>query len=211
MVSDTGTGNEHDGRRARSARSRALIVNAAHAAFLEHGYVGTTIDGIAERAGVSVQTVYSGFGNKPALLVAALDATVVGDHDEVPLIERDWVAALERIHDRAEAARHLGSGVVSVLARVAPIFAVLCRAAADPGLAPVLAENRRRRRDDVRRLVAILARNGLVRAGSTDRAADALYALASEEVYLLLVDDCGWSRAQVETWITDAIEQLLLA
>ncbi|MBI5088527.1 MAG: TetR family transcriptional regulator, partial [Actinobacteria bacterium] len=153
-----------DGRRARSARSRSRILHAAHTAFVERGYLGTTIEAIAEFAEVSPQTVYAAFKNKPALLGAVLDATIVGDHDDVPLIRRDWVAALEQIVDRREAAGHLGAGIAAVLARTSPIFAVLGSAAADPGLAPMLTENRRRRRRDVEGLVTILARNGLAAA-----------------------------------------------
>jgi AcrR family transcriptional regulator len=201
-----------DGRRARSARSRSTIARAAHAAFVDHGYVGTTIEAIADLAGVSAQTVYAAFGSKRSLLAAVLDATIVGDHDDVPLIERDWVAALERIDDADEAASHLGSGVTGVLARTAPIFAVLARASADPALTPLLAENRRRRRQDVEGLVTILAANRLMRGDLTvTTGADALFALASEDVYLLLVDECGWSRHQVEAWITDSIRRLILA
>jgi len=203
--------NSGDGRRARSARSRALIVNAAHTAFVEHGYLSTTIEAIAELAGVSAQTVYAAFGNKRALLGAVLDATVVGDHDDVPLIAREWVATLEHTVDAEQAATHLGAGVALVLARTAPIFAVLSGAAADPRLAPILAENRRRRRQDVEGLVAILARNGLLGDGlSVSEAADVLFALASEDVYLLLTRECGWSDEHVRAWITDAIKRLLL-
>lgn len=204
-------GPSADGRRLRSARSRSSIAHAAHAAFVDQGYVGTTIEAIADRAGVSAQTVYAAFGNKRSLLAAVLDATIVGDHDDVPLIERDWVTALERIVDGDEAAAHLGAGVTRVLARTTPIFTVLARAAADPALAPLLAENRRRRHQDIERLVAILADNHLLRDGVTVTAgADALFALASEDVYLLLIDDCGWSHDQVEAWITDAIRRLIL-
>ena len=41
--------------------------------------------------------------------------------------------------------------------------------------------------------------------------ADVLFAIASEDVYLLLVDDCGWSKTQVEAWLSEAIERLILA
>ena len=89
---------------------------------------------------------------------------------------------------------------------------MLSQAAADPGLAPMLEENRRRRRRDVDGLVATLARNGLLRHDVTVRVgADALFAIASEDVYLLLTGDCGWSQDQIQTWITEAIERLVLA
>jgi hypothetical protein len=75
----------------------------------------------------------------------------------------------------------------------------------------MLTENRRRRLGDVRALVTILARNGLIRDGLTvDVAADALFAIASEDVYLLLVEQCEWSDAQVRAWLADTIERLIL-
>jgi AcrR family transcriptional regulator len=201
-----------DGRHARSARSRASIVDAAHLAFVERGYVSTTIEAIATRAGVSAQTVYATFGNKPALLEAVLDSTIVGDHDEVPVLSREWVGELEQIADRRAAAANLGTGVTRVLARTAGIFAVLSRAAGDPALGALLTENRRRRRRDVHALVARLARNGLLRDDLTVRqGADVLFAIASEDVYLLLAQECGWSDVQVAAWITEAIERLIVA
>jgi AcrR family transcriptional regulator len=201
-----------DGRRARSARSRARVVDAAHAAFVERGYVGATIEGIAGLAGVSVQTVYATFGSKRALLEAVLDATIVGDHDDVPLIGRGWITALAGLVDAETAAEHLGAAITAILDRTSAIFAVLSGAAADPQLAPLLRDNRRRRHADLVAIVTILDRNGLLRDGLTIQAgADALFAVASEDVYLLLVVECGWSRTDVQRWMSDAIHRLILA
>lgn len=65
--------------RAAGARARRdAIVNAAAAAFVEHGYGATSVDDIAERLGVSKPTLYYHVGGKQALLGAsfgvALDA-----------------------------------------------------------------------------------------------------------------------------------------
>jgi AcrR family transcriptional regulator len=71
----------------RSARKRRLIVEAATAAFLEHGYRGTSMDAVAAAAGVSKQTVYQHFQDKQRLFREVIAATVqsAGDpvHDEV--------------------------------------------------------------------------------------------------------------------------------
>jgi len=63
-----------NGARTRIARSRAKIVAAAADVFLEEGFLGATMDQIASRAEVSVQTVYSRFKSKEALF-----DEVVGD------------------------------------------------------------------------------------------------------------------------------------
>ncbi len=50
-----------------SAAKHQAILDAATAEFLEKGYGAAGMDGIAARAGVSKQTIYSHFGNKAAL------------------------------------------------------------------------------------------------------------------------------------------------
>lgn len=58
------------------ARSRATVVHilgAAAAEIDERGYDATTTTGIAERAGISVGSLYQYFPNKQALLVALAD------------------------------------------------------------------------------------------------------------------------------------------
>ncbi len=50
--------------------TRERIVDAARALMAERGWAGTTIDAIAERAGVATATVYSAFGNKAAIVEA---------------------------------------------------------------------------------------------------------------------------------------------
>lgn len=56
----------------RVPAKRDLIVAAGHALFLEAGYGATSMDAIAERAGVSKRTVYSHFGGKEALFAGVI-------------------------------------------------------------------------------------------------------------------------------------------
>ena len=58
-----------NGAETRTRRSQEKIIGAAEAAFLKHGYLGTSMDAVAELAGVSKQTVYSNFGSKEALFL----------------------------------------------------------------------------------------------------------------------------------------------
>ena len=71
--------------------------------FLERGYAGTTLAAIAAEAGLSVETVFKGFGNKPGLVKAVFDVSIVGDDEPVPLMERDKIRRM-----RAEADPHRG-------------------------------------------------------------------------------------------------------
>jgi AcrR family transcriptional regulator len=67
----------------RSARKRRAIIDAATAAFLEHGYRGTSMDAVAAAAGVSKQTVYQHFGDKQRLFRELIEATVQEASDPV--------------------------------------------------------------------------------------------------------------------------------
>jgi AcrR family transcriptional regulator len=53
-------------------RKRDLILKAAFAAFLEEGYAGSSVNRIAENAGVSIKTLYRHFDNKDDLFVAVI-------------------------------------------------------------------------------------------------------------------------------------------
>lgn len=55
--------------RPSSLAKRRAILDAAERAFLSSGYSVVTVDAVAERAGVSKQTVYAHFGSKQALFI----------------------------------------------------------------------------------------------------------------------------------------------
>jgi TetR/AcrR family transcriptional repressor of mexJK operon len=71
-----------DGRRGqhvtgdRSTRKRRVIVDAATALFLQHGYLGTTMDQIAACAAVSKPTVYKFFPDKEQLFTEIVLGTL---------------------------------------------------------------------------------------------------------------------------------------
>src|SRR5215467_9175446 len=84
LVKSTGKRGE------KSRRTRRRILQAAYELFVEQGYGATTLQGIAERAGVAVQTIYFVFGNKPSLLKELVDVTIAGDDEPIPTMRRDW-------------------------------------------------------------------------------------------------------------------------
>jgi AcrR family transcriptional regulator len=67
MAAPAPGGPAADGGDGRSARKRRAILDAAATAFLRDGYLGTSMDDIAALAGVSKQTVYKHFADKPSL------------------------------------------------------------------------------------------------------------------------------------------------
>ena len=202
---------EPDGRRRRAARSRQRIVQAATARFVADGYAATTIGAIARDAGVATQTVYYDFGTKRNVLRAVLDAAIAGDDPSVPVRDQAWVDELARQTDPVAAVDHLVAGSVAILARTAPVYDVVCHAAGEPEIGALFTATRAARRRDQLALVTSLAAAGHLRPGlDVETAADAVYALVNEEVYLLLVDDCGWDLARFERWLADALRHQLL-
>jgi AcrR family transcriptional regulator len=95
----------------RSARKQTSILDAATAAFLEHGYVGTSMDHVAARAGVSKPTVYNHFANKEELFTEIVLRTI----DEVGRPFHDSIATLEDTDDLEAALGGLARKLVAIL------------------------------------------------------------------------------------------------
>lgn len=201
-----------DGRGARAARTRATVVEAATRLFVERGYTATTIEDVAASAGVAVQTIYYAFGNKRTLLGAVLDASIAGDLEPLPVLDRPWVTRLRGERDPAVVVGSLVRETVRIVARATPIYEVIRRASADPEVGAVLQRNREARRVAQRGFVQILHDGGhLAPDVDLDTAADVYYALLNEEVFQLLVDVCGWDVERVASWATSLMVEQLVA
>lgn len=87
-------------KRRKPPRKNAIVLAAAEQAFVEYGYAGTSVDEIAERAGVSKRTVYSNFETKEALyneVVRKLCADVVPHEIDPQLLTGDPEKTLLRV------------------------------------------------------------------------------------------------------------------
>jgi AcrR family transcriptional regulator len=192
-------------------RTRAKVIDAAAPLFIERGYLGTTIEAVADAAGVAVQTVYYLFTNKRTLLAGVLDASIVGDTEPVAVLDRNWFDKLSDA-DPHDAIAHLVDAAVAIVSRAAPVYEVVRRASADPDIAALLDDNRARRRADQRSLVQALADAGHIREDLTvGAAADHIYALLNEETFQMLTVDCHWPTSAYRTWATDLLSHQLLA
>jgi AcrR family transcriptional regulator len=207
LVNSTGKKGE------KSRQTRQRITRAAYELFVEQGYGATTLQRIAEHAGVAVQTIYFAFGNKPSLLKEVVDVTIAGDDEPIPTLQRAWFRdALATETADAHLRAHV-RGTCQVLRRVAPIMDVL-RAAAeqDPSVADLWQQD-----PDPRIVVQTAAANSLMskpgaHSGlSQDDAADLLYGILSPELYLLFVRDRGWAHERWAEWAYDTLRTQLLS
>jgi AcrR family transcriptional regulator len=198
---------------ARTRFARRAVIDAARALFLERGYGATTIDAISARADVPPATVYRLFSSKRGILKALLDVSIAGDDDTVPVAERPRVQSLLAESDPASMVAQFVRFAVQVNARTAAIYRILTSAAASDADAATLLDELTRQRQQGQGLVArALARQrrALRRPLRERDAGDIIHALASPEVYQLLVVDRGWKPQRYEQWLTETLLDQLL-
>src|SRR5690348_16435266 len=203
---------DNSGRAELARQVRARVLGAAYEALLEGGWSGTTIAAVAARAGVSVETVYKRFGGKAGLLKAVYDVRLAGDDEPVPIGERPAVRALAAERDPRRAVRGYAALGLQLVERAGPLLAVLLESrGADRDLAAFSATTDAERLAGATAFVAHLVDLGGLRPGlDAERARDAVWALISPEVYVLLVHRRGWSLDAYEEWLAGALDAALL-
>ncbi len=194
-------------RRGQAEETRQRMLAAARRLFVERGYGATTIEAIAESAGVASQTVYAGFTSKRGLLMALLDQMAT-DADLPGLNEALAAAAGDpRRQLRARIAfttRFFASGIELIeIARTV--------SGVEPDLAEMWAEGEGRRHKAFSSMIAAWRRTGVLLPGLTAReATDLLWALSGPDVFRLLVVERRWSRQRFEDWLFAMLERALL-
>ncbi len=187
----------HSPLRARqAAATRLAIITAAIELFRERGWAATTLPMIAKRAGTAVDTIYSTFGTKSELLMAAVDVAIVGDADDAAMVDRPDFALLGkgRRIERLRAGVHFTVGVYQ---RSVPTLKALQEAAASDDAARA----RLAQYDDDRRDVTAAGVALMLGEPPTEEVVDAVWALVSPEVFTYLTEGRGWSIAQTEAWL----------
>lgn len=198
---------------ARTRLARRSVVDAAGALFAERGFDATTIEAISRSSDVPEATVYRLFTSKLGILKALVDASIAGDDDPVPVAERTLVRSLLSAADPREQLAGLAAVSVGINARTAPIYGILTGAAGSDREASALLDDLTHQRQQGQGVVATsLARSRSLRPGLRARdAADIIHALASPELYRLLVIDRHWTTDRYERWLASTLTEQLLA
>ncbi|MCO1658398.1 TetR/AcrR family transcriptional regulator [Pseudonocardia humida] len=187
----------------REALTLRTILGAARALFAERGYARTPIRLLAERAGVSPQTIYAHFGSKAGVLGGLVD--LLDEEAGLP----DLVAESDGVDDPAALLGLLARAARQVRERCGDIVAILASgAAADPDIAATQAEGARRNRLAVELVVERIRASGRPVAA---RAADIAVALMSAGVHDSLVRESGWSHDDYEDWLARTLADAVLA
>jgi AcrR family transcriptional regulator len=199
-------------RAAQAQATRRAIVAAAARLFIELGYGATTVDAIAEAAGVSRKTIFTSVGGKAAALKLALDWAVVGDDEPVALMDRPDVKAQQQEHDARKILAMYGVMNVEIAERVGDLLHVVEAASgADEDLRALAETLAAQRRFGMGRLAEQLQARGALRPGmSVDEAADVLWLMGSPANYRWCVTGRGWSPEHYAHWLGDALVSLLI-
>ena len=192
-------------REAQARETRQAILVSALELFVASGYTATTIQAIADDAGVAVQTVYAVFGNKRELLRQLIESTITGDDNPLPITERAESLAVAAEPDARRRAELDAAMSRSITERVAPIVRIASEAAAsDPELATMMETVKASRRQEMITSARSVAGADGLRA-SENEAAATLYVLYSPQVADMLMGDYGWSPTRYEKWLARMI------
>jgi AcrR family transcriptional regulator len=194
--------------------TRRRLLAAARAEFVERGYAAATVIRIAERADVSVQTLYSNWGSKRNLLRALMENAVTGD--DAPLEHGQPPGAFQ-----AAFGRHDADDPRRLLAHLTHQYRLLAERAAvgwqtyrdasavDPDIAAdwqhLMDVRRQGFQATFARLPASALRPGLTHAA----AADTAWVIASPDTHDLLVRQAGYSYDQLEDWVRTTLSAAL--
>jgi AcrR family transcriptional regulator len=199
-------------RRAKARTTRAGIIEAAGELFVELGYLGTSIQAIADRAGVSRATVFNSVGGKLHLLRAAYDVATVGDDEPIPLPQRGEARAVLNEPDQLKAVGLYAAMVTGVSERLVGIYEAFRSAAGvDPEVRDQWAQIQGERLGGAHGFVRILRTKGPLKKGlHAKRAGDVVWTLIDASLYQRLVVERGWTSKEFERWLAGRMATELL-
>ncbi len=162
-----------------------------------------------------MQTVELVFETKRELLKAVIDVAIAGDHQPIPVLQRDWATTAQSTTEVAEFLAIVGHVVRMVAERVAGLLVVVDEAAStDPEIAALA-----RQLDAQRATTAAWIVKGIIervplrsdlRHEDAEDAVDAIWLLMDPIVFRRLTRDRGRTIDHFQHWFTDTIHRLLL-
>jgi AcrR family transcriptional regulator len=194
---------KEESHRARQAQeTKAQVARAARVLFAEQGYVATTIAAISDKARIPAQTIYSAFGNKPAIL-RTIAGMWIAEADTRRLATE--ALAIDDPAERLRRAAHWQTRQFETGIDVIRIYQEAARADAR-----MAAEMKRVWGGREQELTLFLQSFDGQLAHAPERALDLFLACTATEIYQLLVLDRHWPVADYETWLGDTLIAQLL-
>jgi AcrR family transcriptional regulator len=192
-------------RELASIQTRDAILDAAAELFGSDGYARTTIAGIARRAGVATNTIYTSVGGKADLVTALIERATGAEVIDRTLDEIDGSMS------GRDAIRLLAHGHRMSLDSDSVVVEIMQDAARhDQAIAGVLAEVRTLYRGRLDRVGARLRTIGAVRASLGDSAvSDVLWFYFGLSAWREL-REMGWPPGRIESWLAEQAGEAIL-
>lgn len=197
-------------RQERASRTRARIIETAYQLLVDRGWESTTMQLVANEAGVAVQTVYFVFGTKARLVAAVEEYAIAGSTPPEQFLSQ-WRKSVVEQDDPASLVRTFVEVDTQIKSRLAPLVAGL------GGTMPSELVQARDRESGRERffgsLVDRLADLKVLRPSlRRDRAMDIVRAVNALSTYTDLTRRRGWSDEEWIEWMTEMLSaQLIVA
>jgi AcrR family transcriptional regulator len=190
-------------RTEQAAETRRKIAASARKLFVSRGFAGTTIEMIADGAGVAVPTVYSTYGSKRAILLQLFADIVAKESLQTDLATED---------DPRRQLRLIVDFDVRLFTQGADLFAAVRNAGPhDRALERLRIEGENRRRKGLASVVRAWSQKGALRSGlSEEEALDVMWAMTSDLFYTLFVRGNRWPVERYKAWLAVTLESLIL-
>jgi AcrR family transcriptional regulator len=194
-----------DRRTEAAAETRTAILEAALAQFEASGYRASTLPEIADRARVSVNTVYSSVGGKPQLLVALIESASRDDR-----IDEAMARALAADSGR-EVLKIVADGTQAVFEAHTWALGVLYdNAAADPAIAEAVTKADRAYASRLSAAAARLEDLHALRPGVAPARATAILLFYFGFRPWRELRGSGWSWGDASEWLLEQATRALL-
>lgn len=191
-------------RQFQALETKRRIAATARRLFALNGYASTSMESIAEEAGVAERTVYLAFGNKMAILGAIAEQW----HEQSKVLtlykqamnKTDAAAALQLIAHATRQQMETGADIVRMIQAAGAADAEIDRMHQDWG------------RHRIRGLTTVIRRISTRLRPELDvtTAVAIARSLTVAEVYQSLVLDMGWQPDEYERWLLGVLKQQLL-
>ncbi len=199
-------------RKEQARETRARMLDAAQRLFAERGYSASTMEAIASKAGVAVDTVYAGFSSKRGVLSALMGVRVGGDDQPIDLLDRPGPQAVRREANQHRQIAAFAADLTDIIERARPVDDIIRGAAAvDSEVAALRAGMQEGRFRNTRQFVSWLSANGPLRTGMSENdAATIVWSLTSPEMHRLLRVDRAWTMERYTEWLAETLTRTLL-
>ncbi len=186
--------------------TKGRVLNAAKALFVRHGFDRVTIAQIAQKADVSVPTVYALYKSKEGVLRGLMSAAIFGERFRAAREKLLGVTdPVELIALTSHVSRAIYEGEASDLGllRGASAFS--------PSLRKLEQEFEKMRLEMQEERVKVLFAQSRQKKGlKFEEAQRILWMYTSRDVYRMLVHESGWTPDRYQEWLSDALVNALV-